>query len=198
MSDFQNFENFENFKNIHFLFFSNIFPSKSKFSTTKNVKYVRGQCQINMWHVYTISSLYLQKWLRYDIKHVKNRRVSPFSRLYRDFPNFVFWPTLTFQKVLQGHFSRSLRKFDLKTCIAALNSDFFLFDLFYLVTWDDLDLYCGHRAQDDAYRCQWHYPCRFIGFFALNIETLLADVTKPKKSKKNIWPYLWRDQWPPG
>ena len=31
--------------------------------------------------------------------------------------------------------------------ITALNPDF-LFDLFYLVTWDDLDLYCGHKAQE--------------------------------------------------
>ena len=29
-------------------------------------------------YVYTISSLYLQKWLSYDIKHVKNRYVSTF------------------------------------------------------------------------------------------------------------------------
>ena len=38
------------------------------------------------------------------------------------------------QKVLQGHFSRSLRKSDLKTSIAALNHEIFLLDLFYLVT----------------------------------------------------------------
>ena len=56
---------------------------------------------------------------------------------------------------------------------------------FYLVTWDDLDLYYGHQSTgNDTYRCQWHYPCRFIGFlFALNIEILLVDVTKPEKSK---------------
>ena len=38
------------------------------------------------------------------------------------------------QKVFLGHFSRSLRKSDLKTCIAALNYEIFLLDLFYLVT----------------------------------------------------------------
>ena len=36
------------------------------------------------------------------------------------------------QKVFQGHFSRSLR--NMKTCIAALNYEIFLLDLFYLVT----------------------------------------------------------------
>ena len=56
------------------------------------------------------------------------------SGLYRDFPNFIFSPILMLQKVFQGHFSRSLRKSDLKTCIAALNHEIFLLDLFYLVT----------------------------------------------------------------
>ena len=31
-------------------------------------------------YVYKISSLYLQKWMRYDIKHVKNRHFSPHFR----------------------------------------------------------------------------------------------------------------------
>ena len=40
--------------------------------------------------VYTISSRYLQKWLRYDIKHVKNRHFHVISGLYRDFSEFYF------------------------------------------------------------------------------------------------------------
>ena len=41
-------------------------------------------------YVYTISSRYLQKWLRYDIKYVKNRHFHVISGLYRDFPHFIF------------------------------------------------------------------------------------------------------------
>ena len=41
-------------------------------------------------YVYTISSRYLQKWLKYSIKHVKNRHFHVISELYRYFPNFVF------------------------------------------------------------------------------------------------------------
>ena len=41
-------------------------------------------------YVYTISSRYLQKWLRYDIKHVKTVTFHVISGLYRDFPNFIF------------------------------------------------------------------------------------------------------------
>ena len=41
-------------------------------------------------YVYKISSQYLQKWLRYDIKHVKTRHFSRHFGLYRDFPDFIF------------------------------------------------------------------------------------------------------------
>ena len=52
-------------------------------------------------YVYKISSRYLQKWLRYSIKHVKNRHFIShvISGLYRDFPNIIFVPILTLQKV---------------------------------------------------------------------------------------------------
>ena len=38
---------------------------------------------------------------------------------------FIFWPILIFQKVFLGHFSCSLRKADLKTCIAVPYHDLF-------------------------------------------------------------------------
>ena len=33
-------------------------------------------------YVYKISSRYLQKWLTYDIKHVENNQICPFSLFY--------------------------------------------------------------------------------------------------------------------
>ena len=54
---------------------------------------------------------------------------------FRDFTvisELYFLPILTLQKMI-CHFLRSWRKFDLKTCIAALNPRFFI-DLLYLVT----------------------------------------------------------------
>ena len=105
------------------------------------------------------------------------------SGLYRDFTNFIFRPILTFQIVFEGHFSRSLRKLNLKTCIAALNPDFLL-DLFYLVTLDDLDLHYGHKAQEMILTdVSDTIHADSLALFALNIEMLLADVTKPEKSK---------------
>ena len=60
------------------------------------------------------------------------------SGLYRDFPNFILWPILMLQKVFYGHFSRSLPKSDLKTCITALNQIFFC--LTFFTWWPDMTL----------------------------------------------------------
>ena len=105
------------------------------------------------------------------------------SGLCRDFPNFVFWPILTLQKVFKGHFSRSLRKSDLKTCIVALNHEKFVWP-FHLVTWDDLDQYYSRKAQEMILTdVRDTINADSLALFALNIEILLADVTKPEKSK---------------
>ena len=57
-----------------------------------------------------------------------------------------------------------------------------LFDLFHLVTWDDLDLYYGHKAQEMILTdVSDTIHADSLASFALNIEILLADVTKPKK-----------------
>ena len=85
-------------------------------------------------YLYKISSRYLQKWLRYDIKHVKNRHFSRHFGTLPLFSEFYFLTDFDASKSVLGSFSRSLRKSDLKTCIAALNHEIFLLDLFYLVT----------------------------------------------------------------
>ena len=62
-------------------------------------------------------------------------------------------------------------------------SRFFLFDLFYLVTWDDLDLYYGHKAHEMILTdVSDTIHADSLASFALNIEILLADVTKPENS----------------
>ena len=70
-------------------------------------------------YVYKISSQYLQKSLSYDIKHVLKQPN------FFIFAIFIFWTILIFQKVFLGHFSCSLRKVDLKTCIAVYITIFF-------------------------------------------------------------------------
>ena len=79
-----------------------------------------------------------------------------------------------------------------------------LFDLLHLVTWDDLDLYYGHKEQEMILTdVSDTIHADSLTLFALNIEILLADVTKPEKSKiltltwpvtssvtsgSNVWP----------
>ena len=59
---------------------------------------------------------------------------------------------------------------------------FFLFDLFHLVTWDDLDLYYGHKAQEMILAdVSDTIHADSLVLFAHDIEILLADVTKPEK-----------------
>ena len=52
-------------------------------------------------YVYKISSRYLQKSLRYDIKHVKKGTFHLISGHYRDFPNFIFDRFGRFKKYLR-------------------------------------------------------------------------------------------------
>ena len=59
-----------------------------------------------------------------------------------------------------------------------------MFDLFHLVTWDDLDLYYGHKAQEMILTdVSDTIHADSLALFTLNVEILLADVTKPEKSK---------------
>ena len=84
-------KNFQIFK--YFFFFYKIFPLKIKIFK-KPYKAVSTMADE---YVHKISSRYLQKWLRYDIKHVKNRHFS--LRDLRDFQNFIFWQIVMLQKV---------------------------------------------------------------------------------------------------
>ena len=118
-------------------------------------------------YVYIISSRYLQKWLRYSIKHVKNRHFSRHFGTLPWFSEFCFSTDFDASKSVLGSFFA-----------------FFAKIYFTCLTWDDLDLYYGHKAQEmiltdvsDTIHADW------LALFALNIEILLADVTKPEKSK---------------
>ena len=137
-----------------------------------------------MSHEYVYKIRYLKKWLRYNIKHVKNRRFSRHFGILPWFSEFCFLTDFDASKSILWSFSRSSRKSDLKTCITALNHEFFLFDLFHRVTWDDLDLYYGHKAQEMILTdVSDTIHADSLALLALNIKILLADVTKPEKSK---------------
>ena len=94
------------------------------------------------------------------------------------------------KSVLRSFFA-SFAKIWPKNMYHSSKSRFFLFDLFYLVTWDDLDLHHGLKAQEMILTdVSDTIHADSLALFALNIEILLADVIKPEKSKISTltWP----------
>ena len=141
-------------------------------------------------YVYKISSRYLQKWLRYNIKHVKNRH---FSRHFATLPwfyEFCFLTDFDASKSVLGSFFAFFVKIWPKNMYRSSKSRIFLFDLFHLVNWDDLDLYYGHKAQEMILTdVSDTIHADLLALFVLNIAVLLADVTKPEMS--NILTLTW-------
>ena len=105
---------------------------------------------------------------------------------FRDFTvisRFLFFDRFWRFKSVLGSFFACFAKIWPKNMYRSSKSRIFLFDLFYLATWDDLDLYYGHKSQEmmltnvsDAIHAD------SLALFALNIDILLADVTKPEMS----------------
>ena len=131
-------------------------------------------------YVYKLSSRYLQKWLSYNIKHVKNKHFSRDFAILSWFSEFCFLTDFDASKSVVGSFFAFFAKIWPKNMYRSSKSrNFFVWpfspgDL----TWPWPVLW-PQSTGNDTYRCQWHYPFQF----ALNIEILLADVTKPEKSK---------------
>ena len=122
------------------------------------------------------------------------------SGLNRDFPNFIFWPILTLQQVFKGHFSRSLRKFDLNTCFAALNPDFF-FGLTFFTWWPEMTLTCIMVTKHRKWYLQMSVTLSMpIHWFCLRLTPKFYSPMSPspKSRKFLLWLDLWRHQWHPG
>ena len=163
--------------------------------TNYSVLWKRLQYVIWQWliKVCKISSRYLKKWLSYDMKHVKHTLFTSFRDLTVIFRVLFFDRILMLQKsvlwsffAVYGHFSQ-------------LYITIFWFDLLYLVTWCDLDLYYGHKAQvmiltnviDTIHADS-------LALFTL--EVLLAHVTKTiwKSQKWNTSGATTQPSWAPG
>ena len=117
----------------------------------------------------------------------------PLFTSFRNFTvifRFYFLTDSGASKSVLGSFSHSLRKSDPKTCIAALYPEIFWSDFFYLLTWDDLDLYYGHKTQELLLpNVSDTIHADSLALFGLHSEIVLADVTKPEKS--NILALTW-------
>ena len=145
---------------------SNFYSFRDSFPKIKIFKN-RNICQRVMSHeyVYKISSQYLQKWLRYNVKYVRNRH---FSRHFGTFPWFYEFCFLTdfdaSKSVLGSFFAFFAKIWPNNTCRSSKSRFFFVWPFSpgdlrwpWPVLW-------SQSIGNDTYRCQWHYPCRFIGF----------------------------------
>ena len=144
-----------------------------------------------------ISSRYLQQWLRYDIKHVKNRH---FSRHFGTLPIFsesYFFTDFDTSMSVLGSFSRSLRKSYLKTCIAPLNHE--IFCLTFFTWWLEMTLTSIMVTKHSKWYLQisetlsmpisWLYLC-------LTSQFCSPMSPSPKYRTFWLWPDLWRHSWP--
>ena len=145
----------------NFFSFSKFPPSKSKFSKNRSI------CSRAMAdeYVYKISSRYLQKWLRYDIKHVKNRHFSRHFGTLPWFSEFYFLTDFDASKSVLGSFFAFFAKIWPKNMYRSSKSRIFFAWPFLPgdLTWP-WPLLWSWSTVKDAYKCQRHYPCRLVGF----------------------------------
>ena len=88
--------------------------------------------------VYKISTRYLQKWLRYDTKHVKSGTFQVISGLNRDFPNFILTHFDALKSVL-GSFFAFFAKVWSKNMYRSSKSIFFL-GLTFFTWWPEMTM----------------------------------------------------------
>ena len=112
------------------------------------------------------------------------------SGLDRDFPNFIFLTDFDASKSVLGSFFAFFAKIWPKNMYHTSKSRNFLLGLFLPgdLRWP-WPLLWSKSTVNDTYKCQRHYPCRYLALFMLNIAILLADVTKPEMS--NILTLTW-------
>ena len=168
--------------------FQNFNPQNHNFQKTG--QHVRGKWLINMCTKFQVNIF--KKWLRYDIKHVNNRHFHVISGLYHNFPNFIFWPILMLQKVFYGHFSRFLRKSDLKTCIAALSYE--IFCLTFFTWWPDMTLTSIMVIKHSKWYLQMSETLSMpISWLCLCLTSQFCSPMSPSPKCRTFW--LWPDLW---
>ena len=157
-------------------------------------------------YVYKISSWYLQKWLRYDIKHVKNRHFSRHFETLPWFSEFYFLTDFDASKGVLGSFFAFFAKIWPKNMYRSSKSrNFFAWPFLPGdLTWP-WPLFWSWSTVNDTYKCQRHYPCRLVAFVcarhrnfarrchqARNVEhfdfDLTCDVTRDPEVNKICFP----------
>ena len=121
---------------------------------------------------------------------------------FRDFTDIFlilffgrFW---RFKKCFRVIFRVLCENLTPKTCIAPLNHGLFCLTLFYLVTWDDPELYYGTKHS------KWYLQMSEtlstpISWLCLCLTSQFCSPMSPSPKCQTfwLWPDLWRHSWPP-
>ena len=132
-----------------------------------------------------------KKWLRYDIKHVKNKHFSRHFGTLPRFSEFYFFTDFEASKSVIGSFFTFFAKIWPKNMYHRSKYRIF-FVRPYLTWWPEMTLTSIMVTKHRKWYLQnvrYTIHTDSLALFELNIEILLADVTKPEKS--NILTLTW-------
>ena len=148
-------------------------------------------------YVHTIWSRYLQKQLRYDIKHVKNRHFSRHFGILPRFSELYFLTDFDASKSVLGSFFAFFAKIWPKTWIAPLNHEIFLLDLFF-TWWPAVTLTSIIVTKHSKWYVQMSETLSMpISWLCLCLTSQFCSPMSPSPKCRTfwLWPDLWRHSW---
>ena len=151
-------------------------------------------------YVYKISSRYLQKWLRYDIKHVKNRHYSRHFGTLPWFSEFYFLTDFDGSKSVLGSFFAFFAKIWPKNMYRSSKSRFF-FCLTFFTWWPDMTLTSIMVIKHSKWYLQMSETLSMpISWLCLCLTSQFCSPMSPSPKCQTfwLWPDLWRHSWPRG
>ena len=149
-------------------------------------------------YVYKISSRCLKKWLRYNIKHVKNRHFSHHFGTLPWFYEFCFLTDFDASKSVLGSFFAFFAKIWPNNMYRSSKSRFFFT---FFTWWPEMTLTCIMVTKHRKWYLQMSVTLSMpIHWLCLRLTSKFYSPMSPSpKSRKFwLWPDLWRHQWPPG
>ena len=151
-------------------------------------------------YVYKISSRYLQKWLRYNIKHVKNRHFSSHFATLPWFSEFCFLTDFDASKGVLGSFFAFFVKIWPKNMYRSSESRNF-FCLTFFTWWPEMTLTFIMVTKHRKWYLQMSVTLSMpISWLCLCLTSQFCSPMSPSPKCPTfwLWPDLWRHSWPRG
>ena len=150
-------------------------------------------------YLYKNSSRYLQKWLRYDIKHVKNRHFSRHFGTLLWFHEFYFLTDFDASKSALGPFFVFFAKIWPRNMYPSSKSRFFC--LTFFTWWPDMPLTSIMVTKHSKLYLQMSETLSMpIRWLCLSLTSQFCSPLSPSPKSPTfwLWPELWRHSWPRG